>query len=196
MSKYNHTCNICNKTLKDTPNSLSLHIHSEHKDITKEQYYTLYIDPRTTCKNCQTPLKFLNLQVGYNDYCKSCAIKIKQWGGKKGDKRKSILQKDMLGNEFSTGRPKGSKNKLDYPMSEAVLQRMNKLHETNRKNDHISKLNYNWWATAPDAKRNSRIKKWLTVKEASESGPVYIDEETNLILSNIFNMDYNEISNN
>lgn len=156
MTKFNHYCEICNKTLKDSRNSLSLHI-SNHQ-ISKEEYYKKYIDSRCTCKSCGSLVKFKNLQIGFSEYCKSCAIKVKQWSGDRGDKRKKLFS-DLLenrggGSSISKGRPKGSKNKRPYPVTEAVQSRYDaykgRIAEWNKDPSKIEKQKTSW-ASKPES---------------------------------------------
>lgn len=151
MTNFLNHCEICNKTLKDNPNSLSLHIRTH--GITKEEYYKTYIDSRTTCKCCGKHVKFINLQLGYSEYCHPCAVKIKQWGGKKGNDRK-ILFKEILdkrggGSSLGgSGKRKGVKNKNPYPMTDSVISRIEKFkildRSYNRDPEKIFKQKQTW----------------------------------------------------
>jgi hypothetical protein len=46
------------------------------------------------------------------------------WLSPDAEVRREKLRKSMMGNSFSTGRPKGSKNKKPYPKSDAVMKRL------------------------------------------------------------------------
>lgn len=129
MTKFNHHCKICDTILSDTRNALSLHIRQHN--ISKEEYFQTFVDPRNTCKNCKRNVKFLNLQLGYPEYCLSCAVKVKQWSGEKGENRKKyhkeLIEKRGGGGSLGgAGKRKGVKNKTPYPKTELVLERIEK----------------------------------------------------------------------
>jgi hypothetical protein len=68
-------------------------------------------------------VEYRGIVKGYGDYCLKCGIKINQWCGEKGQIRKKHLSESMIDNNFSVGRPLGSKNINSYPQSEKVLNR-------------------------------------------------------------------------
>ena len=118
-----YTCKCCDRTLKPNPNSLSLHLYHTHKMSTKD-YYDKYllVSGENICV-CGKEKGFHNVMQGYKNHCShSCATKYGQWEGN--DVRKEALKTRMEGNDHSNGRPLGSKNVNTYPMSEAVLQRI------------------------------------------------------------------------
>ena len=74
------------------------------------------------CNVCGEKCKFLNLSKGYTKTCsQSCAIKT-QWFDN--EDRKQQLSERFSKNNPSTGRPKGTKNKNQYPKSKLVLERI------------------------------------------------------------------------
>jgi hypothetical protein len=60
-------CQICNWE----SNSLSKHVYKQH-GMTAEEYTVKYIvGSRPSCKNCNTPLKFIKLSKPFGDFCSS-----------------------------------------------------------------------------------------------------------------------------
>lgn len=157
MTTFNHFCEICQVTLSDTRNALSLHIRSH--DISKEDYYARYIDERTSCKGCGNEVKFRNLQIGYSEYCHRCSVKEVQWKGEKGEQRKLLFSQKMAerGGGASlggAGKRKGSKNKNPYPRTEKVLDRIEKAKTLdrgyNRDPSKIAKQKQAWESMSDD----------------------------------------------
>lgn len=195
MLKYMCFCEICKIQLKDSPNALSNHLHHSHKDTTKEEYYAKYIDNRSTCLECGSSVKFRGIQLGYSEYCTKCSVKIKQWNSSDGDTRKEILRNRMQKNTFSTGRPKGSKNKNPYPIdSPLVRERMRLLFEHLHQIDHWHNMNVEWWDNATDDQKTKRINNIMNGKLSKS--PQYITEELTDLgkyrLSVIFNIPYED----
>jgi hypothetical protein len=93
-------CKICNTRLKNT-NGLAKHIHNQHSNISKEEYYNLYINESDSLCQCGNTKKFRDLGVGYLKHCSmKCRSKFseptKYWEGKKQpqemiDKRRNTL---------------------------------------------------------------------------------------------------------
>lgn len=194
MKTYNSTCAICNITLVNSGNSLANHIFHSHKNITKEEYYKTYIDSRTTCINCNKELKFKNIHAGYGLYCKSCAIKIKQWDTDQGTIRRQLLSDSMINNTYSIGRPLGSKNKNPYPSnSPLVQQRIKNTIENWRSINHWHNVNMKWWSTASDEARDARIRNWLNGGKKHDPNlnlDMYkLSEKSIEILNKIFDME-------
>lgn len=125
----NIQCNLCQIEFKDHFNAFSNHLKL-HK-FTSKTYYDRFvkITSEGKCINCNKETAFRGFFTGYQKFCgRKCSAKIsiiKQWTGEKGIKRKKNLSKKMMGNNHSIGRPKGSKNINPYPMTEAVINRIN-----------------------------------------------------------------------
>ncbi len=119
-------CKICGKEIKDL-RALSIHLN-KHPEVSKEMYYIEFLnDEPKICPVCgEKSTRFLNLIQGYSLYCsRTCASKA---GWIDNDKRKKdAAEAAVIKNKngtFGFGRPKGSKNKNPYPMTESVLKRM------------------------------------------------------------------------
>lgn len=128
MSIYtlNFKCLVCNNKEFRHHNGLTNHLKI-HRHNSKS-YYDEYIkkDSEGYCKDCKSLTEYQGLIRGYNERCKKCNISLatkNQWTGEKGRKRKEKLANWMKNNDFSVGRPKGSKNNNAYPQSDAVLKR-------------------------------------------------------------------------
>jgi hypothetical protein len=66
-------CQICGVEVKNF-NSLGKHLFHSHKDITKEEYYGLYISEVSDTCECGEKKKFRGLGEGYRRFCSSrCA---------------------------------------------------------------------------------------------------------------------------
>lgn len=62
------TCEICDKEFNNI-NGLAKHIHNQHKDISKEEYYKKYINEMSSICVCGATKKFRTLGEGYRQYC-------------------------------------------------------------------------------------------------------------------------------
>lgn len=199
MSKYIHYCEMCKRELSDTRNALSLHIHNAH-DISKEEYYQTYIDSRTACKECGAELAFRNIQTGYADYCRKCTVKIKCWSGERGERRRQ-LHRDLIEQRGGgaalggAGKRKGSKNKNPYPMSDAVMDRIEKSRtvprDYNRSEEKIEKQRTAWANKTPDEMQdilNKRDKSFLANVNQDRSEVAPISEQGDLNLKIMFNV--------
>jgi hypothetical protein len=120
------TCQICSKkhtNFRALAQHVSLHKH------TSQSYYDAFIkkDEDGIC-SCGKPTLWYGISSGYSKMCHSCSKKIsahKQWNSERGDERKRELSESLKGNSFSEGRPKGSKNKKEYPMNSLyVIERL------------------------------------------------------------------------
>lgn len=142
------TCKICNLELSENKNALSLHLFNSHKDVSKHEYYDSYLGTKGICF-CGNDTKFANIRLGYKKYCSnSCATKA-SWVGD--EERKELGRKIIANNGNKDGRPKGSKNKNPYPASEAVMARMQHLHDYLKSINHYSERNYKFWnSTEPE----------------------------------------------
>jgi hypothetical protein len=122
MSIY--ACNICSKP-HNHARALAQHV-SAHS-LTSHNYYDLHMkkEGEGECALCGHPTPWRNMGIGYQKYCSSkCSSKVsaqKQWEGN--DVRRTKFSKRLLENPMVGHRPKGSKNKNKYPMTEAVLSR-------------------------------------------------------------------------
>lgn len=111
-------CKICDFGVKDY-RALAIHLYFSHKPITQLDYYEMYVGPHPVCE-CGNQLPFINLTKGHKNNCsRTCAIK-KQWMS---FERKENQRKRLLNNTMSRGRPKGSKNRLPYIISDNELRR-------------------------------------------------------------------------
>lgn len=129
-------CLICDKEFNHH-NALTNHLKL-HK-INSKSYYDNFIkiEGEEFCSGCGKPTTFISFIKGYTKNCRSCSSKFsaqKQWSGEKGHIRKKSLSEKMSNNTFSIGRPKGSKNKEQYPRSEKVLDRFLKYPPPSWKN--------------------------------------------------------------
>jgi len=72
-------CKICNKEIK--PKGVPRHLTCVHI-ISPEEYYLKYIGDITYCKTCGGKTKFINIEIGYRDYCSNACVsrseKVKQ----------------------------------------------------------------------------------------------------------------------
>lgn len=128
MSIYtlNFKCLVCNSKEYRHHNGLTNHLKTHQ--LNSKSYYDEYIkkDNEGCCVDCKSPTEYLGLIGKYKERCKNCIRSFRtktQWFGEKGQKRKEKLSVSMKGNNFSEGRPKGSKNINPYPESDAVLKR-------------------------------------------------------------------------
>lgn len=138
--------------LKESKNALSLHIRVHC--VSKEEYYTRYIDSRVSCISCGSPVKFINLIEGYSELCVTCKQKEfinkidEYWSSEDGINRKSTNRKRLIVSPMSGGRTKGSKNKNKYPLTDDVLERfanqVGKLAPHNRDESKINKCKETW----------------------------------------------------
>jgi hypothetical protein len=124
MSIY--ICLVCDKKYT-TIRSLAQHVSAHN--YTSQTYYNTFFKKESDgkCIVCNIETRWLNLRLGYQKICQSCKCKEsanKQWSSNSAIKRKQILSDKMKGNSFSAGRPKGSKNKNSYPMTEEVRKRL------------------------------------------------------------------------
>lgn len=65
------TCSICNLSCNGIK-ALSCHLTKQHKDITKQQYYNLYLksnEKEGKCVICENDTKFRNIAEGYSKTC-------------------------------------------------------------------------------------------------------------------------------
>lgn len=65
------TCNLCKTQFKNV-NGLAKHIHNQHKDWNKEQYYISFIKETSKKCNvidCNNPSEFRDLGRGFLNYC-------------------------------------------------------------------------------------------------------------------------------
>jgi len=69
-----YQCKICNE-LK-TAHGLCSHIFKAHKMKLREYYDIYYASESKTCSICNIDTDFINAQLGYKKYCKSCNQKI------------------------------------------------------------------------------------------------------------------------
>ncbi len=74
--EYINKCAICGFNVR---NSLGVHIHFKHPEITAEEYYNTYVNPGNNegkCEQCGKPTKYRDLKRGYFKYCcEECRIK-------------------------------------------------------------------------------------------------------------------------
>lgn len=117
-------CKICQLTGFNYPTALTNHLKI-HK-LNSRTYYDEYLkkDQEETCE-CGNPTKWRGVLKGYSSYCPRCARKygtLKQWHGntQRRDRLREISKKYLN----TTGRPKGSKNKHPYPMTDKVKERI------------------------------------------------------------------------
>ncbi|MCF0117498.1 MAG: hypothetical protein HUJ61_05550, partial [Bacilli bacterium] len=62
-------CLICDEEVTNN-NLLSRHLKLFHKEISKEEYYLLYMKkPKGYCETCGKETKFLNIGKGYRNCC-------------------------------------------------------------------------------------------------------------------------------
>jgi len=126
MSIYSpFKCLICDKEFHHH-NALTNHLKSHN--LNSKSYYDKYLKKggEEFCNVCGICTPYKGFIKGYTTNCHSCASKLsadKQWSGEKGQIRKIKLSTQMLNNNFSVGRPKGSKNKNEYPRTKKVLDR-------------------------------------------------------------------------
>lgn len=118
-------CLICDKEFQHH-NALTNHLKLHN--LNSKSYYDKYLkrEGEEFCNVCGVLTRYRGFIKGYTLNCHSCASRLsaqKQWSGKKGQNRKKSLSSKMKNNTQSKGRPKGSKNKNPYPMSEKVLDR-------------------------------------------------------------------------
>ena len=120
-----YTCLVCKQKSYSHHNGLTNHLKTHN--LNSHSYYDKYLKKEgegfcIICKKIKTT--YSSLIKGYTKYCRSCAIKEKQWSGEKGQKRKEKLKKSMRENNISVGRPKNSKNINPYPMTDKVIKRL------------------------------------------------------------------------
>jgi len=126
-----YTCLVCLNSNRNVnfnhPNALTNHLKI-HK-INSKKYYDDYIKKHDEelCVMCKiAPTRFQGFIKGYSNNCHSCGSKIAaklQWSGESGKERKNKQSIRMECNRFSNGRPKNSKNKSSYPMTDSVIAR-------------------------------------------------------------------------
>lgn len=92
-------------------------------NTTSEEYHNKYVGECIGCVICAKPTSFLSITSGYSKTCGSVCSGKYQWNNDSGLRREKFRAK-MIGNTFSTGRPTGSKNKQEYPMTAAVMKRL------------------------------------------------------------------------
>lgn len=127
----NLKCYICKREFKNWL-ALGTHIAISHKNITRENYYKLFIDTESTglCKICSEPTTFLTLSKGYNITCnKCCHIKteesfILRFGEKEG-KERFILMKETATKSNSL---EGYKTK--YGIEDGILRWIEKVEKS------------------------------------------------------------------
>ena len=111
-------CKICQKQF-DKANVMTNHVRTH--GLEAREYYDIYIKSSNEgkCIICETPTRFVSISKGYVKTCSSsCAVKI-QWK----DQKRLEDHKFRFNPLISGGRPKGSKNKNPYPISEKVMSR-------------------------------------------------------------------------
>lgn len=118
------SCRICDK-----PHHSYVHLaaHIRSHQCTAQIYYDTYLKEENEgiCLECGAPTKFVNMNLGYQKWCgMRCSNIEKLRNNWKNPKYQEQRREQMLGNNYSVGRPKGSKNKNPYPMTEAVLNRL------------------------------------------------------------------------
>ena len=67
-------CKICNKEFKNI-NGLAKHIFHTHSDITREEYYQLYVNTESKLCCCGKIKKFRDLGIGYLKHCSQECLK-------------------------------------------------------------------------------------------------------------------------
>lgn len=165
---YQEKCLICSELLKRSRNVLSNHLHHWHKDISKQEYYDLYLkkDKEGLCVVCGKVTRFVNINKGYLETCcKSCDAK-KQWLGEKGKARKAKLSNIMSENNYSIGRPIGSKNKNPYPEESRKLKSAmskGRSNPWNRNEEKIQKQK-NTWASKSEEDISIIVNKQIKTK--------------------------------
>lgn len=109
-----HICPICDKP-HTTFRGLYTHfkLHDKSEDCNENLYKLLFPGVKSNCVVCGSRCEFISASKGYKTTCSgSCAVKL-TWEG--AEERRVMHRENMLGNKFSVGRPKGSKNKKEYP---------------------------------------------------------------------------------
>lgn len=112
-------CVCCNKQFKRV-NVITNHIRRH--GYSAKVYYDTYIkkDKEENCCICGKETRFVSISKGYlSTCCQSCNTKKQWWDEKRKDEHRKRFN-PLIGN----GRPKGSKNKNKYPMTDAVLLRI------------------------------------------------------------------------
>ena len=148
-------CEICKKQFKGI-NALSAHI-SEH-GLSKPEYFDRYLGWGGYCCVCGMKTKFLNIVKGYVQTCSpSCATKM-SW--QNDDARRDAVSTRMTENNICVpGARKGRKNKLPYPMTEKVLERIKNNHDLLRSRNFWHHMNVDIWSRRTDDEIEAMNKK-------------------------------------
>jgi hypothetical protein len=121
-------CKICGRECK---NIKSLITHSKiHNYTSKSLYDAFYKKPNEgECLNCKKQTNYKNFNLGYNKFCSTkCAGKLNTtsyWKSNEEEveQRRINHREKFKQHQNLNGRPKGSKNKNHYPITEKVLGR-------------------------------------------------------------------------
>lgn len=192
-------CKICDRNVKDSSNAMSLHIRTHN--VTKQDYYTAFIDSRTTCIGCGVPVSFINLNNGFKEFCVKCTKenynkKIDEyWKSESGQERKSINKTRLSITPMIGGRQKGVRNKQKYPITDAVVKRFEaqKGRPTphNREPSKIAKCKDTWKNKLPseflDIRRKHQDTFIKNIKMCAEI-PMLEQQRTNDALSKFFDI--------
>lgn len=119
-----YNCLECNRNDFEHHNALTNHLKI-HKMNSREYYDQFLKKPNEDICICGKLKKYQNFKVGYQKFCSTrCSNQVnvqEMWN--RNPERKKIQAARMVGNHYGTGKPKGSKNKNPYPITEAVLKR-------------------------------------------------------------------------
>lgn len=119
-------CGVCQDNFENV-RIFTRHL-KKHK-LTSVEHYDLYIKtPNEDICSCGTKTPFRGMIKGYQKHCSNkCSSKTaleKQWRPEISQERRKKLSVSMSENNISVGRPKGSKNKNEYPFTEKVIARL------------------------------------------------------------------------